>query len=193
MPEVWSDEITERSWQTLLNLNRKWNFVLIGGWAAWIHGRAAKSRDIDLIVTYDELSRMRNELPITKNDRLSKYEVKADLFDIDIYVPHFSRTLSLPPEYVMEHTEEREGFTVPTVEILLGLKLGAWKDRQHTPKGYKDLVDISGLMRLTDRQAFAAALPPDRRPRLLDVFDEATVAIRRDRRLHHLRRDGLSR
>jgi len=175
MPEYYNDIITERSWETLVRLNRAYHFVLIGGWAAWLHGSAAKSRDIDIITTYEELARLKTQMPVTKNDRLAKYEIKADGFDIDIYLPRVSKTLSLPAEFVMSHTERRGGFEVPTAEVLLGLKLGAWEQRMASAKGQKDLIDIVGLLTQTDREKFAQAMPPVHRDRLISILDQATT------------------
>lgn len=179
--EFYHDAITERSWATLQALQQRYRFVLIGGWAAWLYGRQAKSRDIDLIVDFDELPRLRQDMELRRNDRLRKYEVKADGFDIDIYVPHYSTTLAIAPERVMERTQLREGFRVPDVEILLALKLGAWADRRGSLKGEKDLVDIGALLPLTDRERFGAALPEERRESLLRLYDEAATTIRRHR------------
>lgn len=43
------DLITGTSWRELKQLRRYCNFVLIGGWAAWLYTKALKSKDIDII------------------------------------------------------------------------------------------------------------------------------------------------
>jgi hypothetical protein len=152
------DAIAERSWRTLLELHKRYDFVLIGGWAAWLYARGAKSRDIDMVVDYDGLARLRADYQVRKNARLRKYEIKADGFDIDIYVPHYSITLAVPPEFVMTRVQIRDGFRVPDPETLLALKLGAWNERRGSAKGSKDELDIRSLLPFVSRERFAAML-----------------------------------
>lgn len=45
--EFYHDAIVERSWATLQDLRRRFSFVLISGWATWVHTHGPKSRDID--------------------------------------------------------------------------------------------------------------------------------------------------
>lgn len=135
-------------------------FTLIGGWAAWCYTGGPKSRDIDVIVSYPTLGKLRLEYPLVKNDRLRKYEVPLDGFDLDVYVEHYSTTLAVPPEALLERTFTMQGFAVPPVEALLALKLGAWLDRRASIHGAKDLADIRGLLPLLDRGRWAA-LPQD--------------------------------
>lgn len=177
--EFYHDAIVERSWAALQDLRRRFEFALIGGWATWIHARGAKSRDIDIIVDYPVLAELRLNYPVRKNERLRKYEIKADGFDIDIYLPHYSTTLAIPPEVVLQRLETRDGFAVPDVETLLALKLGAWGDRRGTPKGEKDLLDVLALESLTTRGRLAAsladmAIDSERARELLALFDEAS-------------------
>lgn len=176
--EHYHNAIVERSWAALQELRKRYDFVLIGGWAAWVHARGAKSRDIDIVVDYPELARLRVDYQVRKNERLKKYEIKADGFDIDIYVPHYSTTLALPAEFVRQRVENREGFLVPDAETLLALKLGAWAERRGTPKGSKDRTDIQALLPLTSRERFAAMLAQsgagqNRAAALLNLYDEA--------------------
>ncbi len=176
--------IVERSWAALQELRRRYQFVLIGGWAAWVHTRGAKSRDIDIVVDYPELARLRVDYQVRKNERLKKYEIKADGFDIDIYVPHYSTTLALPPEFVRQRAENREGFLVPDAETLLALKLGAWAERRGTPKGTKDQIDIQSLLPFTSRERFAAMLERSgieqgRAATLQNLYDEVSRDIPR--------------
>lgn len=131
----------------LVALHQQYSFVLIGGWAAYLYNGHGKSKDIDIIVDYATLDQMRTAFPqLVKNTRLAKYEIPGDQFDIDIYVPYFSETLSIPPEYIQQHTMYVDGFELPEVEMLLALKLGAYADRAGTAKGNKDLMDIMGLL-----------------------------------------------
>lgn len=60
-----------------------------------MYARQAKSKDIDLVVDFEERGRLRTAYDIEKNDRLRKYEIKAEGFDVDVSVPHWSTTLAL--------------------------------------------------------------------------------------------------
>jgi len=146
MPELYHDLITEKSFKTLQDLKRKFNFVLIGGWAIFLYARALKSKDVDIIIDYDELEKFKREFDVTKNERLRKYEAKIEEIDIDIYLPHYSN-IGLPAEDVRKYTQSREGFQVPIPEILLILKTYTFQQRKGTIKGRKDLIDIFSLLK----------------------------------------------
>lgn len=143
--EFWDKEVTDASWKTLLRLNKSVKFVLIGGWAVYLYTHLEKSKDIDIVVDYDALKLLTDIYELHKNPKLSKYEVKMPRFDIDIYVPYYSK-LAVPPEDIINMTRSVEGFTLPTPEALLILKLGAFISRRESIKGQKDMVDILGLL-----------------------------------------------
>ena len=48
--DFWNDEITKRSWERLMELKNKFNFVLIGGWAVFMYTGNNRSKDIDIVV-----------------------------------------------------------------------------------------------------------------------------------------------
>lgn len=180
MPDI----IAERSWEMLKTLHRQHEFVVLGGWAAWLIAGKDKSHDIDVLVDFGTLQDLRNEYEVRKNDRLRKYEIHADGFDIDIYVPHYSSTLALPPEFVQQETFTVQGFTVPKPPALLALKLGAWADRATSAKGQKDLRDIAGIMPLVERAEYSgmlqrSPLDSEGETRLLKLYDVADLASRR--------------
>ena len=50
----WNSDITNESWKELLVLSTKYNFILIGGWAIYLYIKLQKSRDIDMVVDYDQ-------------------------------------------------------------------------------------------------------------------------------------------
>ncbi|MDP2974351.1 MAG: hypothetical protein Q8N60_04835 [Candidatus Diapherotrites archaeon] len=142
----WNELVTEKSWQKLLELRqRKISFVLIGGWAAWLYTKSLKSKDIDIMVSFSELSKLRQLFDLTKNERLKKYQFRLDEIDVDVYVEHFS-LLTIPAEEAMKETTQIEGFTVVKPEILLVLKQGAEEARQKSEKGLKDRIDIIELL-----------------------------------------------
>lgn len=142
---MYHDLITEKSWKILQELKRKHKFVLIGGWAVFLYTHQLKSKDIDIIVAYEDLEKIRAHHDLSKNDRLKKYEIHQDGIDVDIYVPYFS-DLGVPTETIAQHTTVVEGFHLPTKELLCILKQKAWQDRGHSIKGEKDKIDIIGLM-----------------------------------------------
>lgn len=145
MPEFYHDLITEKSFKILQDLKRKFNFILIGGWAIFLYTQALKSKDIDIIVDYDQLEKFKKEFEVFKNERLKKYEAKIEEIDIDVYLPYFSK-LGLPIEIIKNYIQSYEGFNVPIPEILLILKIRTYFERKGTTKGGKDFLDIFTLL-----------------------------------------------
>ena len=137
--------VAEKSWLALQDLHRRFRFVLIGGWAVYLYARSLKSKDIDIVIDYEGLAGIRESYPLTKNDRLKKYEIPYGEFDVDVYVPHFSNP-GMPAEAILERTLQLEGFRVPIPEALLLMKEYAHNQRQGTPKGEKDGLDLLGLL-----------------------------------------------
>lgn len=143
--EFWNDRIIEKSWKVLLDLNERFDFIVIGGWATYLHTKSIKSKDIDIISDYETLEKLKLSYDLKKNQRLKKYEVIADGISVDIYVPFFS-DLVLPAEDLKEYTENIEGIKVLEVEALLILKQEAEIERSHSVKGQKDRTDILNLL-----------------------------------------------
>ena len=143
--DYYQSVVTDKSWSLLQLLSKRFDFVLIGGWAVWVYTKALKSKDIDIIVGYDTLPALKEQFSIVKNERLKKYEAKAEEVDIDIYLPHYSDP-GLSPETIRQHTAVREGFTVPTAETLLILKQFVYSQRKGSIKGQKDKLDIISLV-----------------------------------------------
>lgn len=146
MKEFWNSEITLSSWLGLQDLNREIDFMLIGGWAAYLYTKLQKSKGIDIIVDYRTLGLLKGRYALAKNERLKKYEIKLEKYDIDIYLPGYS-VLAIPAKDIVARFGDRiAGFTVPAPEALMILKLGAASDRLASMKGVKDSVDILGLL-----------------------------------------------
>jgi len=142
--EFYHNLITQKSWQLLQLLKKKYVFILIGGWAVFLYSRTLKSKDIDLIIDYPELEKLKKDYPVVKNERLKKYEAKAEETEIDIYLPHYSNP-GLPAEEVSKFTNKIENFTVPRPEILALLKAKALVERRNSSKGRKDILDLVSL------------------------------------------------
>lgn len=143
--QYWDDIITQQSWNELQTFNKKYNFVLIGGWAVYLYSKTLKSKDIDVAVNFDTLAQFKKDFNVRKNERLKKYEIKERNFDIDIYVEHYSNP-GLPAEAILENAVGKDGFTVPVKEMLLILKQETLKKRQGSIKGEKDKIDIISLL-----------------------------------------------
>lgn len=141
--------ITEKSFKFLQELEKKYEFILIGGWAVFLYSHSLKSKDIDIIVDYKELARLKEEYDVFKNERLCKYEIKKEEIDVDIYLPYYS-DLGINIGEIEKNTVSREGFQVPRPEMLLMLKLYAWESRRSSIKGQKDKIDIFSLVMLPE-------------------------------------------
>lgn len=142
--EYWNSLLTEKSWELLQEIRKKYNFTLIGGWAVYLWTKTQKSKDIDIIVGINELQKLKQE-NLGKNDALKKYEIKKQEIDIDIYVEHYSK-LAIPVEDIHLYKESIEGFYVASPEVLLILKQGAEIDRGNSIKGEKDRIDIISML-----------------------------------------------
>jgi len=145
--EYWNSELTEKSWKILQELSgKKFEFVLIGGWAAYLWTNAHKSKDIDIVLKgFDALDFLKKNYKLIKNDSLKKYEIKFEEIDVDIYMPFFSK-LAIPAEELIKYATKIENIEVVKPEALLILKQGAEIDRQFSVKGEKDRVDIMALL-----------------------------------------------
>ncbi|TSC88080.1 MAG: Uncharacterized protein G01um10147_311 [Microgenomates group bacterium Gr01-1014_7] len=147
--DFYHDLITQESWQVLQSLRSKFNFILIGGWAVFLYTHALKSKDIDLVLDYKDLEKVKKEFTLTKNDRLKKYEARNEEIQIDIYVPFYSNP-GLPAEDLKQFVANIEGFSSIEKEVLALLKQKALIERAHSSKGRKDLIDLVSLFMLDD-------------------------------------------
>ena len=146
MDEFWAGQAVESSWRLLQELRKDFTFTLIGGWAVFLWTKALKSKNIDFIADFKTIEGLRNRFPsLSKNERLRKYEIKLQDFDVDVYAPFYSK-LALPAEEVIsKYSAESEGFALAKPEALLVLKQGAYADRKNSAKGRKDAIDILSL------------------------------------------------
>lgn len=146
MKEFWTDIATKASWEKLIEISKEFNFVLIGGWAAYLWTNRQKSKDIDVIVNHSNLIYLRQNYDLSKNNFLKKYEIKLDKFDIDIYVPGFSK-LTIPEEDILKkYNTKIKGIKTIQLEALLVLKQAAEIERRGSPKGTKDKLDILNIL-----------------------------------------------
>lgn len=139
--------LTDKSFEILKDLKKHYQFILIGGWAVYFYTSQLKSKDIDMIIDFSELEKIKKDFPLEKNERLKKYQIKIEEIDIDIYLPFYS-DLGVPVEKIIDKTIVFNGFKLPEKEILLLTKLKAYFDRKESIKGQKDLIDIFSLFLL---------------------------------------------
>ena len=176
--EFWNSDITNESWKELLVLSTKYNFILIGGWAIYLYTKLQKSRDIDMVVDYDQFKLLSVDFEMRKNPSLYRYEIKFQKFDIDVYTPFYSK-LTVPPEDLINNYTLIENIRVPRVEELLILKLGAFDDRMNSIKGQKDRLDITGLAFYSniDYSRLKTLLNKYKRPSYIDLYVNAIAHI----------------
>lgn len=123
--------------------------MVIGGWAVYFYTKALKSKDIDFVCDFETLGKLRENFDLVKNERLRKYEIKGDGFDIDIYIPHYSQ-LGLSLEILLSDYEIIDGFKLPRKEFLLAMKIFTYKERKGNIKGEKDKIDIFSILNFTE-------------------------------------------
>ena len=144
-PEFWPEPVTRESFEFLSQFASKYDILLIGGWAAWLWTGLHKSKDIDAVVGYGTLYGLKAEYRVDKNERLAKYEIRQEKFDVDLYLPKYSR-LAIPAEDLLkDYRAKVRGFDAVTAEALLVLKQEAEINRRNTLKGRKDAIDIATL------------------------------------------------
>ena len=143
--EFWHESLTEESWKKLQELSKEYSLTVIGGWSVWLWTKQHKSRDIDIIVDFKGLAELKERYVLEKNERLKKYEIKLHGFDVDIYVPFYSK-LALPIEGLLKEKVKIDGINTVSAQALLALKQGAEIERRNTVKGQKDRIDILALL-----------------------------------------------
>lgn len=143
---------TDRSWDIYCEIHSSYpNAIVIGGWASWLHNRAAKSHDIDIIITSAELDDMREALELTENSHFGspKWRGTYDGIHLDVYVTFRSRLgsrLQIPVERLVEHRLAIDGYPTLNKEALLVAKSAARLDRPDTLPGKKDAVDMTLML-----------------------------------------------
>jgi hypothetical protein len=142
--QYYHDLVTRKSWEELLFLQKNIRFVLIGEWATYLYAHTLKSKDIDIVIDYDQLPLLAKHYQLFKNERLHKYEAIKEEVQIDIYLPHMAE-LGMPAEEIIKQTCSLEGFTVVEINLLFALKLHVLRERGRTPKGRKDFLDLLSL------------------------------------------------
>ncbi len=143
---------TERSWEIYERLALRYpDAIVIGGWGTWLHVKAEKSHDIDLIVTFADMARLRSELEVTESSHIGgrKWRSTFDGIHLDLYVPHQSELgdkLKMPVEALAPHVAAIDGHRTLSKEALIVAKSAARLDRPDTLPGKKDAVDMARIV-----------------------------------------------
>lgn len=82
---------------------------------------------------------------INKNNRLKKHEARKNELQIDIYLPYCSQ-IGIPVKDLINKTNNIEDFILLNKNYLFVLKIHTLSQRERTPKGRKDLIDIISLL-----------------------------------------------
>jgi len=153
---MWRDEVVERAWHVLGELESLADFVLIGGWGVYLWTKKLKSRDIDIYIDQENFYTLQSKLlqrdhALKRNVRLMKFEALIEDVEVDIYTP-FMSNLAVPCLDVFNKMLYSliERFKVAIPEVLLLLKVQAAQQRWHAEKGVKDRVDIISLLKFAD-------------------------------------------
>lgn len=142
--EYYHDSITQKSWQELQLMRKELDFILLGGWAIYFYTKKLKSKDIDILINYEQLPLIEKKYRLYKNDRLHKYEAVKEEAQIDIYLPHYSQ-LGIPGEILFKQFIIRSGFKLLEINYLFVLKIYTLAERGRSPKGRKDFLDLLSL------------------------------------------------
>ena len=143
--EFWNDQALDESWNALITLARKYQFILIGGWACYLYTGTIKSQDIDIIVDFEVLNQIKRDFLVKKNVILKMYEFIFNNVSVEVYVPYYSEFV-LSFDCISENIVEKEGMMVPRPEVILILKQQAELERKESVKGQKDRVDIVNML-----------------------------------------------
>lgn len=177
--------ITEQSWAELKKLHTICDFTLLGGWAVYLYTHGLKSKDIDILVDYEQLPKLQANFEFIKNDRLSKYEAIRGPVQIDIYIPHYSN-LGIAVETLLAHTQIVDGFQIISPEYLILLKIFTLSERGRSPKGRKDFLDLISLYISLKDQPFILANQLIHQYRLEDSLQFFAQILREDTSLPEL-------
>src|SRR3989344_5041033 len=118
--DYWHDILTERSWQKLQEIRKKFRFVLIGGWAVYLWTKTHKSKDIDIVIDIQTLSKLKKLYDIRKNDRLKKTGM---IGGFEVAKPEYLLILKQGSEIDRKESEKGEKDRIDIMSILLNCKL----------------------------------------------------------------------
>lgn len=156
-------EQMDENWENLQRISRRLSedfpdAVFIGGVAVSAHARILgerfqeSSHDIDLYLSLQGKSAMRDLYEMSRNEKLGKHSALIEGEDVDIYVER-QHPLGVPYDAVFSGSQMVGGIRAAALEHLLVLKLDAARNRWGTGKGEKDVRDLTRIVALLDRPA----------------------------------------
>ena len=157
-------------------------FILIGDWALHSYSKShpLKELEIDAIVSYAAEGTLNDSYIVTKNPRMKKSQFICEAgCDIDLYVER-QHGLRIPFSEIQAYSQQIDRLRVASPEHLLLLKLDAYKDRKHTPKGTKDKEDILSMLAkvpLKKKEIFDAHLDEEDKELLKEVLGDKEIAM----------------
>ncbi len=66
MRNFYQDYLIDKSFQMLTDFRKKYQFILIGGWAVYFYTKSLKSKDIDIIINFNELEKLKKDFFLEK-------------------------------------------------------------------------------------------------------------------------------
>lgn len=155
-------------------------FVVIGGWAVHAYNCKSKSFDGDAMVSHIVEGTLNDSYIVTKNPRMKKSQFICEAgCDIDLYVER-QHGLRIPFSEIQAYSQQIDRLRVASPEHLLLLKLDAYKDRKHTPKGTKDKEDILSMLAkvpLKKKEIFDTHLDGEDKELLKEVLADKAIAM----------------
>jgi hypothetical protein len=111
----------------------------------------AKSHDIDIIVDHVTLGKLDAKFQLAPSRHISgqKFAFEIDGVGVDVYPVYQSklgRSLQIPVEVLIEHTEKIDRTRVLTPEAQFVAKMAALLDRPDTLPGDKDRSEMYGII-----------------------------------------------
>jgi hypothetical protein len=172
--------------------------VLLGGWATFIRTGVAKSHDIDVIVDYATLDRLRAKYELSASRHIGgqKFEVKLEGVAVDVYPVYQSKLgqrLKVPVEALLNQSEKVDRVRVLKAEAQFVAKMAALLDRPDTLPGEKDRLEMWSLLstgkeldfKLVARLLSEAGWQPEQQAQLLgttfDLLGETPNLTKRNR------------
>lgn len=143
--QFWNKEKTKTSYSVLNGLAGKLDFVLIGGWAVYLHTHQQESLDVDIALGFDELDFFRKYGIQDYGGINIKYSIVDDVH-VDLFISEFSdRDLPVPVSEILKNFVKIDRMKVVKREMLLLLKLWGYF-RNDEVKLRKDIVDVISLL-----------------------------------------------
>jgi hypothetical protein len=143
--QFWNRENTEKSLALLGRLSKEIDFVLIGGWAVYMHTKAQRSEDVDIAIGYDSLSYF-SKYGIEEYEGLHIKHTNVEGTVVDLFIEEYADPdLPMPVRDILGNYDTVTGIRVASSEVLVLLKLWGYF-RPDEVKRRKDIIDVVSLL-----------------------------------------------